>query len=726
MRIWAGWLTRGRWLIVAGWALLAIAGGALGGSVFDHAQNVGQLSADAESLRAEARLQQLKPEGETVFAISRDVDPYDPALVATTTEVAQQVRGLPGVHEVGDLYTAPGGQIGQGNRSTLVRVTFEPGASEAEIDAAVAVLRRLPNVLVGGKPLAEWAFADQAVADAALGEGLALAALTLLLVVVLRRGAIVPLAAAVAAITTTLLALAGLARLAPISEYTVNVVTLLGLGLAVDYSILLLWRYREANDLAVALRTAGRAVLVSGGMVSAAMAGLAVFGEPLLAAMALGGLLVTVVATAASLTLTPALLAILGPLARSRGPLRALGRPGASARSSGPLSAQGSFRVILARRGRYSDPNSPRSILERLAAVAQKGPESVAFASAALLIILTLPFVAAELRNTDARGLPSSAEARQAYEVYLRDFQRGQADVITVVVDTGSGGAAMRDYLDRLNRLPGVDRLQLRLEMPADATVVDLTPASSSQGPTVVRAVREVPAPAKSLVGGPAAELADYQDSVTGHFPVVLTVLLAAAGALLFALTRSVVIPVKAVLLNLLTLGASLGVLAVVFGGRLDVTTPVLLFVFIFGLTTDYEVFLLARITEEYRADRTPGGSARSLPGKYATDEAVRRGIARTGPVVTLAGLSLILVFLGFVLGGLSAVREIGVGMAVAIALDVTVVRGLLLPAAMTLLGRWNWWPGDKDGEASGANRAPGTERVPSEVPAAARKITSR
>ncbi|NUT02797.1 MAG: MMPL family transporter [Hamadaea sp.] len=710
MRIWAGWLTRGRWLIVAGWALLAIAGGALGGSVFDHAQSVGQLSADAESLRAEARLQQLKPEGETVFAISRDVDPYDPALVATTTEVAHQVRGLFGVHEVGDLYTAPGGQIGQGNRSTLVRVTFEPGASEAEIDAAVAVLRRLPNVLVGGKPLAERAFADQAVADAALGEGLALAALTLLLVVVLRRGAIAPLAAAVAAITTTLLALAGLARLTPISEYTVNVVTLLGLGLAVDYSILLLWRYREANDLAVALRTAGRAVLVSGGMVGAAMAGLAVFGEPLLAAMALGGLLVTVVATAASLTLTPALLAILGPLARSRGPL---GRPGASGRSRGPLSVHGPFRVILARKGRYSDPNSPRSILDRLAAVAQKGPESVAFASAALLIILTLPFVAAELRNTDARGLPSSAEARQAYEVYLRDFQRGQADVVTVVVDTGSGGAAMRDYLDRLNRLPGVDQLQLRLEMPADATVVDLTPASSSQGPSVVRAVREVPAPAKSLVGGPAAELADYQDSVTGHFPVVLTVLLAAAGALLFALTRSVVIPVKAVLLNLLTLGASLGVLAVVFGGRLDVTTPVLLFVFIFGLTTDYEVFLLARITEERRSG-------------YATDEAVRRGIARTGPVVTLAGLSLILVFLGFVLGGLSAVREIGVGMAVAIALDVTVVRGLLLPAAMTLLGRWNWWPGDKGGEASGANRAPSTERAPSGVPAAARKITSR
>ncbi|NUR71943.1 MAG: MMPL family transporter [Hamadaea sp.] len=661
---------RGRWLIIAGWALLAIAGGALGGTVYDHAQTVNQLSADAESLRAEARLQQLKPEGDTIFAIVPDVDPYDPALVATTTEVAQQLRELPGVQEVGDLYTSPGGQIGQGNRSTLVRVTFRPGASPDEVDAAVAVLRRLPNALVGGKPLAERAFADQAVADAALGEGVALAALALLLIVVLRWGAVAPLAAAAAAITTTLLGLAGLALLTPISEYTVNVVTLLGLGLAVDYSILLLWRYREESDLVAALRTAGRAVLVSGGVVAAALAGLAVFGEPLLAAMALGGLLVTVVATAASLTLTPALLVVLSGL-------------------------------ILNGKRRPSDANGSRSTLQRLAAVAQKGPEAVAFATIVLLLILTLPFVAAALWNTDARGLPSGAEARQAYELYQRDFQRGRADAVTVVVDTGSGGAVMRDYLDRLNRLPGVGQLQVRLETPADATVIDLTPASPGQAATVVRAARGLEAPAKTLVGGPAAELVDYQDSVTSHFPVVLIVLLAAAGALLFALTRSLVIPVKAVLLTLLTLGASLGVLAAVFGGRLDATTPVLLFVFIFALTTDYEVFLLARITEEHRNGQS-------------TEEAVRRGIARTGPVVTLAGLSLILVFLGFVLGGLTPVREIGVGMAVAIALDVTVVRGLLLPAAMSLLGRWNWWPGEK------LNRRPGEKTEHGQ------KITSR
>jgi putative drug exporter of the RND superfamily len=679
MRIWADGLVRWRWLIVAGWALLAIAGGALGGSVFDRAQNVGQLSPDAESLRAEQRVKQLKPEGETVFAIVRDVDPYDPGLVATTTEVANQLRGMSGVHEVGDLYTTPGGQIGQGNRSTLVRVTFDPGASLSQIDAAAGVLRRLPNALVGGKPLAERAFADQAVADAALGETVALAALALLLMIVLRWGAIAPLSAAIAAITTTLLALAGLSLITPVSEYTVNVVTLLGLGLAVDYSILLLWRYREESDLVATLRTAGRAVLVSGGVVAAAMGGLALFGEPLLSAMALGGLLVTLIAVAASLSLTPALLALLGSRAT-------------------PVSS-----MILAGKGRYSDRKSPRSILTRLASVAQRGPEATAFACVIGLSILTLPFVAADLRNSDARGLPANTEARQAYEVYLSDFQRGRADAVTVVVESGSGGEAMRDYLDQLNRLPGVAELQLRLEMPESVTVIDLTPATPASGPSVVRSVRQVKAPAKILVGGPAAELVDYRDSVISHFPVVLIVLLAATGALLYALTRSVVIPLKAVLLNLLTLGASLGVLAAVFGGRLDITTPILLFVFIFGLTTDYEVFLLARITEEHRLG-------------LETEEAVRRGIARTGPVVTIAALSLILVFLGFVLGGLTAVREIGVGMAVAIALDVTVVRGLLLPAAMTLLGRWNWWPGP----------SAEIDRAPMKISESEQKITSQ
>lgn len=680
MRIWAERAHRWRWLIVVAWAVLTLVGGALGGSVFDKAQAVDQLSAQAESMRSERRLQELLPEGPIVFAVLRDVDPYDPAVVAATTGVAGRLRAMPTVKEVADLYSGPGGQIGVDERSTLVRVELHPGATEAQAAEVVAVLRELPHAAVGGRLPAEAAFAEQAIADAALGETVAVVALALLLVLVLRWGAIAPLAAAVAAISVTLLALAGLARVTAVSEYTVNVVTLLGLGLAVDYALLMIWRYREslgdpdapargdraptAVALEKTLRTAGRAVLVSGGIVAVAMAGLAVFGEPLLAAMALGGLVVVVVATVAALTLTPALLAILSPKLAARA---------------------GGNKLILngeRRRGDISDSRSTTGLLERLTVFAQRRPDAVTIGVVVGLFLLALPFTSVTLVNSDARALPAAAESRIAYEAYVKDFQRGKPDPVTVVVDAGSGGAAMRDYLNRLNDLPGVDKLELRRDIPAEATVIDLTPEPDREA-EVVRGAQALPAPAAALVGGPAAELADYQDAVVGRLPIVLGVLLLATGALLFALTGSVLIPVKALLMNLLTLVASLGVLAVAFGWRLDVTTPVLLFVFIFGLSTDYEVFLLARITEEHRSGQL-------------TDAAVRRGIARTGPVVTVAAASLIVVFLGFVLGGLTAVREIGVGMAVAIALDVTVVRGLLLPAAMTLLGRWNWWPGGR------------------------------
>ncbi|WP_084557170.1 MMPL family transporter [Hamadaea tsunoensis] len=663
---------RHRWPVIVVWTLLTLAGGVLGGGVYSQAQTVHQLAGSAESMRAGQRLQELIPEGPTVFAVVRGIQVYDPAIVQTVSDVAADLRQWPAVKEVGDPYTgAANSGIGDDNASILVRVELRTGSSDADVAAVAAELHKIKatNVLVGGQPLAEKAFTDQAVADAALGEGIALVALAILLIALLRWGAVVPLAAAAAAVTTTLLVLTGLARVTAVSDFTVNIVTLLGLGLAVDYALVLLWRYREelslgrdrVEALATAVRTAGRAVLISGGIVAAAMAGLATFSQPLLAAMALGGLVVVVVSTAVALTLSPALIAVLG------------------------------------RRITPKAPAVTGGVLGRLTGVAQRNAGTVALAAVAGLLLLAAPFASVALGNSDVRALPASAESRQAYEAYFRLFQREHPDPVTVVLDGDAAGERMRDYLDHLNRLPGVAQLQLRFGTPAGATVVDLRPATAEGATALVRTVRGVPAPHPALVGGPAAELVDYQDSVRERLPYAFLILLAAAGALLFALTRSVVIPVKAVLLNLLTLAASLGVLAAVFGGRLDLTTPVLLFVFIFGLSTDYEVFLLARITEEHRAGA-------------ATTEAVRRGVARIGPVVTWAATGLIVVFLGFVAGRLVSVREIGVGMAVAIFLDVTVVRGLLLPASMELLGRWNWWPGGRPGRPAG--------RVPRPSPA--------
>ncbi|WP_328478392.1 MMPL family transporter [Actinoplanes sp. NBC_00393] len=663
---------RRRWPVLGAWAVLAVAGLIFGGQIFDRLGTTDSLRPDAESQLAERRIQQVAPEGPTVVAVVGGREVWDPELVADITAVTAGIRGMDGVAEVDDLYGSPGGRIGADNRSSLIRVELERGLPEdrrERVEDAVAdALHRIdaPEVLVGGEKLAERAFADQAIADAAVGESVALAVLLVVLVLVLGGfvAGTIPLAAALVTVAVTLLGLFGLTALTGVSEFTVNVVTLLGIGLAVDYALLMIGRYREERDadpdapaadlLARTSATAGRTVLIAGLAVAAAMAGLAVFAEPLLGAMALGGAIVALLATVCGLTVVPALIAA----AHRRIPRSRPARPGPG-------------------------------LLVRLAVFAQGRPGPVAFGVVAGLLVLSAPFLfAVNLQNSDARALPASAEARRLHEAVQRDFSGGQPDPIVVAVDADPAGAEVRDFMNALNTLDGVLRVEPRPDIAAPVAVIDVTPETSRD---VVPAIRALDPPFPVLVGGAAAELADYRDSVAGRFPIALLIVVLSAAVLLFVLTGSLVVPVKALLMNALTLLATLGALVVVFQwgvgdalfgvdswGAIDVTTPVLLFVFVFALSMDYEVFLLARIKEEW--DQLPG------------DHAVRAGIEKSGPVVTAAALCIGVVFLGFLLGELTAVKEIGFAMAVALLLDVTVVRGLLLPALMSLLGQWNWW----------------------------------
>ncbi|MEV6490837.1 MMPL family transporter, partial [Actinoplanes sp. NPDC051633] len=517
--------------------------------------------------------------------------------------------------------------------------------------------------------------------DAAFGESVALVCVAILMILLLLGGVVaglLPLAAAVGAVTATLLALTGVARLVPVSEYTVNVVTLLGIGLAVDYGLLMIARFREeraaepdappADLIARTVASAGRAVLVSGAAVTVAMVGLVAFGDPLLAAMALGGALVVVLATATGLTLVPALIAT----AHRRIP----------------------------EAGRWRRKRRGPGLLARLAAFAQRRPAPVAVAVVVGLLVLSTPLFFVEFANSDVRALPATSEARRTYEAVQSTFADPPKQPLTVVVEADPAQPGTQQLLKSMKSLPGVSDVFVRDELPPGISVVDVVPTGAEDGERaqqLVAAVRALDAPSPVLVAGPAAELADEKRSVAQRLPVALLIIVVATGALLFALTRSVVVPVKAILLNLLTLLATMGVLVAVFQwgwgagvlgfepwGALDLTTPLLLFVFAFGLSMDYQVFLLARIKEEW--DR------RTATDRAASDHAVLAGITATGPVVTAAALAIGIVFLGFVLGDLVPVKEIGVGMAVAVLLDVTVVRGLLLPATMSLLGRWNWW----------------------------------
>ncbi|MEV0128705.1 MMPL family transporter [Dactylosporangium sp. NPDC050688] len=681
------WTASHRMLVLAGWVVIALAGAVFGGTVYDRTRSVDSLRPDAESAVAQARIDRLAPEGERVVAVISGRDFNATALVDDASRVMFDIRAIPGVAKVTDAYTAGSGQVSADNRSSLVTVELRPELSDAEAlavaDRVAAALHRIdaPTVLVGGELLAERTFGEQAVKDAAIGEGVALVVLCGVLAVVLGgllAGGL-PLVTALATVAATLLALTGLAAAVPVSEYAVNVVTLLGLGLAVDYSLLILTRFREerAADrraavpdlLARTVATAGRAVLVSGLAVGAALAGLFAFAEPLLAAMALGGALVVCLATLAGLTLVPALIAL------------------AHRRIPAPNTAR-------------RQPRRGGGVLARLAGSAQRRPVLVALAVTAGLVVLSLPLLGVTLANSDARSLPSGSEERLAYEAVERDFAKWTTQPVTVLIEASAGDPAAAQLLTRIRELTGEAELDLRSGLPPDVTVVDLRPAGPADGAPaqrLVRQLRDLDTPVPVLVAGPAAELIDARASVASRLPVAVAVIVVTTTILLFVLTGSLVVPVKALCMNVLTLLATLGVLVAVFQwgwgaallgfqpwGALDLTTPLLLFVFIFGLSMDYEVFLLARIKEEW--DR------RTAQDRAANDRAVLAGITATGPVVTTAALAVGIVFLGFALGDLVAVKEIGVGMTVAVLLDVTVVRGLLLPAVMSLLGAANWW----------------------------------
>ncbi|MCB7135868.1 MMPL family transporter [Cellulosimicrobium marinum] len=728
-------VARRRGLVLAVWALLVVAGAVLGGAVFDRTQDVADAPAGSEAALADARLSELDPSGETVTAVLTGTDFYDPALVQQATDVMWQVRQIPGVVEVTDAYTG-GGLVGDDGTSSLVVVELDPAlgtdAALATADDVAQTLRTLTgvDVLVGGELLAERAFVDRSLTAAAIGESVAIVVLLAVLVVVLgglRAGAL-PVLAALGTIAAALLALTGVIGLVPVNEFAVNVVTLLGLGLTVDYALLVLWRFREERERAPgtdvaqlvgrAVATAGRAVLVSGTAVAIALGGLLLLGDPLLSGMAIGGAVVVLVATLAGLTLVPALVATWHRHLPARG-VRTWSRPWGQ-RVADPTQAPGTAPGVVPG-GRVPDGAAPLGLLARLARVAQRRAPLVTVLATVGMLVLAAPLGSLTLGSSGVASLPADAEGRRTHDAMTTGFSDLGVAPVTVIVDGPWDDPDVGAFLDQATVVPGVTDADLDADITdPTVTVVELTPDGDATGATAQQVVRDVRAlrdtsdlPFTVAVAGPAADVVDTQAHLAQRLPVALGVVVTATFLLLLALTRSVVVPIKALLLNALTIAATLGALTALFGwgwgenllgfdswGALDVTTPLLLCLLVFGLSMDYEVFLLARITEEWR-HRDPADDPR-----VANDRAVLRGITTTGPVVTTAAVAITIVFLGFAVGDVVALKEVGVGMALAVVLDVTVVRGLLLPATMTLLGRWNWWPGSGSGAVSGSGSA--------------------
>ena len=503
-----------------------------------------------------------------------------------------------------------------------------------------------------------------------------------------------------------------LSHVTDMAQYAINVVSLIGLGVAIDYSLFIVSRTRDElaagravpEAIAVALATAGRAVLFSGLAVFIGLAGLLLFPRSYLSAMGLGGAIVVLLAVLFSLTLLPALLALLGPrLSWGRVPLPSCGDAGAFWR--------------------------------RTAARVMARPLTALLPTLALLLLLGAPFLHLELAAADVSVLPAGAEARRGFDE-LRTFFPEQAATRLQVLAVFPDGPAfaperagpLYDLSRAIGALPGVSRVEGIIDIDpqldrddvitmagtppdriADAlvpawrssvgktsvllTAVTGAPARSQQARALVRRIRALPPPpgARLLVGGQSARDVDTLDFILGHAPYAVAIVIAATLVILFFALGSLLLPIKAVLMNLLSIAGSFGAMVFLFQdghfagplrfepGPIEPTLPIVLFCAVFGLSMDYEVLLLSRMQEEWRAH---GDNAR----------AVAEGLARSGRLITSAAAIMVAVFAAFASAEIVLVKAMGLGMAIAVALDATLVRMLIVPAAMRLLGDWNWW----------------------------------
>jgi RND superfamily putative drug exporter len=678
---------RRRLVVALAWVVVLVVGLVIGPRVFSHLGGGGGLRDDAESVVAYQQLARVSDSGSEVSAIVDGRDVRDPWLRASVAAAVRDLRALPQVRRVVDPLATPAAgtrapaspvsspRVATDGRAVLLRVELRNDLPEGSYrDAVEAIRARLravdaPRVLLGGEDAGQ-EFREQAERDLKRGETVALPVVVVLLLLIFRGivALLLPLVVALVAIAGALLILLGVAQVSDLSSYSVNVVTMAGLGLAVDYSLLLVSRFREERAAGLAppeaiertLASAGRTVAFSGLTVAVSLAGLLVFAEPFLRSLAWSGIGVVLVAVAAALTLIPALLGLWGR------------------------------RIGLSRQGR-----SDRGLFYRQSRLVQRSAVVLVPLLVAGLVLLALPFGHARLENSGPETLPRSSPARQYLETLRDRFPGRGTDPIIVVgeIDPRSPGA--RAFVARVQALPGVLSVAPHPGVPAVVTVLDVVPDGSSEGPVATRLVRDIRGlerPVAVLVTGSAAFLVDYRDSLASRLPLALALIGVATMLLLFVMTGSVVVPLKAIVMNMLSLSASFGALVWVFqeghlagvlgfepAGMVDITVPVLVFVFAFGLSMDYEVFLLSRIKEAW--DETGDN-----------DHAVALGLQRTGRIVTSAALLIVVVFLGFAAGELLTIKEIGVGMAIAIVLDATVVRTLLVPATMTLMGRWNWW----------------------------------
>lgn len=675
---------------------------------------------NSPSARAEARLDDRFGLGTPDVLVAytherlRASDPeFEPALAPTLARMA----AVPGVHRV----TTPFGPqkdalIANDGRTVViaVRLSGHGRALQAAYDKLEPLIAT-PGFekLVGGAIPAARQAQHAAESDLKRAELITLPLVAIMLVVFF-RGLIVaslPLLIGGFSVATALACVRLLTHFTDVSIFALNIVTFVGLGVAIDYSLFMATRFRDELAAGVpvdraiqhTLTTAGRTIGYSGGAVAVSLLAMTAFPLMLLQSVAIAGCLVVLMSLVGTLLFLPALLAALGP------------------------------RIEwLSFGGKHRDDGRGARFWHKVAAAVMKRPGVVTILVTGFLIVLGLPFLHIKPSVSGASVLPDHAEARQIAELLESERFPPHATAPVQIFATSrapilseAGLNAVNDYVKKLEKVPHVRKITAvvgvdgrdpalilsALKNPSDAQMVKTRTAAIVQGndtairvaldvkptsPEAADALRQIRAirshDLETLATSPAARLIDLQHSLGERMPYALAIICLATFVVLFLAFGSVVMPIKAILMNILSLTASFGALVFIFQegrfesilnfespGTIELTIPVVMFAVVFGLAMDYELFLLSRIREAY--DRTKD-----------THQSVTIGLERTAQIITRAALLLVAVMLGFASADMLLVKELGVGMAIAVIVDATIVRALLVPATMQLLGHYNWW----------------------------------
>ncbi|HWB68399.1 MAG TPA: MMPL family transporter [Solirubrobacterales bacterium] len=677
--------------VLAAIGIFTILAFALSSDVEQHLKAAGFSDPDTQSQQQENLLIE-KTGSESIPAIVVRVTPpagqarlhlRSPALRAEAARVAHMLRALDDASRVEDPLAGGTPQLIAPDRSSLLLTAYFSSIdvqvlAHAADEASERIEPKRFGVTVGGLASGFNEVNDTVHSDLIRAELIAFPLLALLLLIVFRGviAASIPLLVGMVSVGGTFLVLLVMSKFVDTSVFALNITTAMGLGLAVDYGLLLVTRYREELERngpgyeahRKLVESAGRTIVFSGLTVAAAMAALTLLPQRFLYSLGAGGAIVAVFAAVGALLLVPSLLAVLGER----------------------------VNALSVRRGRSVADESDGWY--RLAHGVMGHPVRVALGSAAVLLLLAAPMLGVKLTVPGTDSSPAGAPSREVVATVNRDYPSSLGVPVSVLVDGRATDAQLRRLSRHIGSLEGIQspvpfqRVAPGLALANFGLRGKAGSALSEEAQDTVREIRSMAGPAPILVSGYTAEFLDLKESLARHLPLVIGIIIATTLLLLFMLTGSLVLPLKTLIMNLLTLAGTVGIIVAAFQwGLLDglvgyngpeameTSTLVVMFAVIFGLSTDYAVLVLARIKELHDS---------GLPN----EEAVARGIARTGRVISAAALCLAAAFLAFTTSSIFFMKEAGIGYAAAVLIDATLVRALLVPALMRLFGDWNWW----------------------------------